>query len=63
MTSRRSFLIGGGVAIAAVAVPRLVPAAEPADIRMLSTPRGEEAWFDPIGLHVPPGQTVRWIMA
>lgn len=30
---------------------------------MLSSPRGEHAWFDPIGIRIAPGQAVRWVMA
>ena len=63
MNSRRSFLTAGGLALASLAVPAVLRAARPVEIRMLSTPRGEEAWFDPIGLRIEPGQTVRWIMA
>lgn len=63
MTSRRKFLIRGGLAIAGLAVPLGVGAAGPVEITMLSSPRGEEAWFDPIGVRIEPGQTVRWIMA
>jgi plastocyanin len=63
MTSRRDFLIGGGLAIAGFGVPRVVGAAGPVEILMRSSPRGEEVWFDPIGVHITAGQTVRWIMA
>ena len=63
MTSRRDFLVGSGFVLAGIAVPRLVQAAGPVEIQMLSSPRGEEVWFDPIGVHIAPGQTVRWIMA
>lgn len=30
---------------------------------MRSDPRGTEVWFDPIGVLVQPGQTVRWVVA
>ena len=63
MNTRRSFLTAGGLALAGLAVPAMLRAARPAEVRMLSTPRGEEAWFDPIGLRIEPGQTVRWVMA
>ena len=33
------------------------------DIEMRGTPRGTSVWFDPVGLHIEPGQTVRWINA
>ena len=63
MTSRRDFLIGGGLAIAGVGVPFVARAAGTVEIQMLSSPRGEEVWFDPIGIQIAAGQTVRWIMA
>ena len=33
------------------------------EIRMRSDEIGSEVWFDPIGVFVEPGQTVRWIVA
>lgn len=30
---------------------------------MRATPRGERVWFDPIGLAIQPGDTVRWIVS
>jgi plastocyanin len=33
------------------------------DIEMRGTPRGTSVWFDPVGLHIKPGQTIRWINA
>jgi plastocyanin len=62
MTTRRTFLTAGALALAGVAVRRAVLAAPPVEIRMRATERGEEVWFDPIGLHVQPGTTVRWIL-
>jgi plastocyanin len=50
-------------ALASLAVPVVVRAARPVEIQMLSSPRGEEVWFDPIGVRIEPGQTVHWIMA
>ncbi len=29
---------------------------------MRSDPQGARVWFDPIGLYVEPGQTVRWVV-
>jgi plastocyanin len=63
MHARRQFLRAGGLALASLAVPAVVRAARAVEIQMLSTPRGEEVWFDPVGVRIEPGQTVRWIMA
>jgi plastocyanin len=30
------------------------------DIRMQGRPDGSHVWFDPIGLHIEPGQSIRW---
>ena len=38
------------------------PAAAPEVIEMRSDPLGSRVWFDPIGLYVEPGTTVRWIV-
>ena len=62
MATRRTFLTVGALALAGGAARRVVGATAPAEIRMLATERGEEVWFDPIGLHVAPGATVRWIV-
>jgi plastocyanin len=55
--------MGAGLAFAGLAVPVVVRAVGPVEIRTRSSPRGEEVWFDPIGVRIEPGQTVRWIMA
>ena len=61
MPSRRHVLqIGGGI-LAGLASPRLLFASEPVEIRMQGKADGSHVWFDPIGLHVEPGQTIRWI--
>jgi plastocyanin len=62
MATRRSFLKAGGLALAGLTAPRLVAAAGPVEIHMRASARGEEVWFDPIGLWIPPGQTVRWVL-
>jgi plastocyanin len=33
------------------------------EIQMHSSPRGEEVWFDPIGVRIEPAQIIRWVMA
>jgi plastocyanin len=62
MLTRRGFLTAGGLALAGLAGPRGVRAAPPVEIHMRATARGEAVWFDPIGLWVAPGQTVRWLL-
>jgi plastocyanin len=62
MTTRRAFLTAGGLALAGLTVPRELLPAAPVEIRMRATERGEEVWFDPIGIHLERGDTVRWIL-
>ena len=62
MRTRRAFLAAGGLTLAGLAAPAFVRAARPVEIAMRATPRGEEVWFDPVGLWVSPGQTVRWVL-
>ena len=76
MSSRREFLKAGGLALAGLAVPapwlvrgqvdpvpmRRRGAGRPVTIRMRSDGGGAHVWFDPIGVHVPPGATVRWVL-
>ncbi len=38
------------------------PARQVVEIAMRSDPLGAEVWFDPIGLYLEPGQTVRWVV-
>jgi plastocyanin len=62
MLLRRRFLVGGGLVLAA---PALLPArAAPAVVEVLlrSDPDGARVGFDPIGLRVAPGTTVRWVV-
>jgi len=60
--TRRRLLTAGGLALAGLAVGRPSGAAPVVEIRMKSDPDGAEVWFDPIGVYVPPGRTVRWIV-
>lgn len=73
MQTRREFLAAAGLALGGLgltAVAPLVPgglghAAHPADvvpISMRSDPSGARVWFDPIGILIHPGQTVRWVV-
>jgi len=64
--SRREFLKAGGLVLAGVGSTPLfgglllsLPA--PKLIEMRSDALGSRVWFDPIGLYVQPGTTVRWI--
>lgn len=60
MTTRRGFLKAGGLALAGLAVRRRARASAPVEIHMMSDTLGTKVWFDPIGLHVEPGQVIRW---
>lgn len=57
--NRRVILLGGG-ATAALGVPLFAFAQTQVDIEMRGTSRGERIWFDPIGLAVAPGTTLRF---
>jgi plastocyanin len=61
MISRRHILRIGGGLLAGLAWPRLPWASEPVEIRMQGNTDGSHVWFDPVGLRVEPGQTIRWI--
>ncbi len=61
IASRRRFLVLGGGGIAALSIPRLVRAATVQTIGMEGTPRGEHVWFEPTGLAVAPGTTLRFV--
>lgn len=79
MLTRRAFLFGGGAVLGGLAIPHLLQTvrAEPErsgqpgrdektpmiQILMKSDPTGARVWFDPIGIHIAPGQTVRWTAA
>jgi plastocyanin len=60
---RRAALRTGGLLLVALAVPaRVRPAlADIIEIRLRSDPLGTHVWFDPIGVLIEPGQTVRWV--
>ena len=63
--SRREFVKAGGLAVAGFALlpnRRLFSASAPAIVEMRSDASGSRVWFDPIGLYVAPGTTVRWIV-
>ena len=61
---RRAVLGAGGLVLAGLAAPpglRPVWAGGVVEIRLRSDTLGTKVWFDPIGLLVEPGQTVRWV--
>ena len=76
MTTRREFLRAGGWTLAGLTATGLAPrlagtglgsllaasAGRVAEIRMRSDARGARVWFDPLGLRIAPGTTVRWVL-
>jgi plastocyanin len=62
MLTRRGFLTAGGLALAGLAVRRPTGASGAVEIHMMSDTLGTKVWFDPIGVHIEPGQTVRWVV-
>ncbi len=78
MKTRREFLAAGGIALGSLVMadalrgalprdgaawrPRAAGAAEIVTIQMRSDQTGARVWFDPIGVHINPGQTVRWVV-
>jgi plastocyanin len=63
MPRRRGVLgLGGLLLLAAPALRRTVHAAGVAEIRMRSDPEGARVTFDPVGLWLPAGSRVRWVV-
>jgi plastocyanin len=61
IVSRRAILyLGGGAAAALATAPSGSLADEAVEIAMQGRLDGSKVWFDPIGVLVTPGQTVRW---
>lgn len=61
--ARRGLLGLGGLVLAAPALPRAALAAgRVVEIRMRSDPEGAHVGFDPIGVHIRPGTTLRWVV-
>jgi len=60
--SRREIIgLGGGALVAlALSAPRAAMADDVVDIAMQGRGDGSKVWFDPIGVLIKPGQTVRW---
>lgn len=62
MTRRRLLGYGGGVAAAvALGAPAPATSGTVVEVAMAGTGNGSRVWFDPIGLLVQPGRTIRWI--
>ncbi|WP_170415896.1 plastocyanin/azurin family copper-binding protein [Ruegeria atlantica] len=58
-TRRHALWLAGGT-IAVCAVTRSSGAQTVTDVKMRGSARGEKVWFDPLGLSVTPGSTVRF---
>lgn len=71
MRTRREFLKAGGIMLAGLSIANKTRATGlhasqtdgAVEIRMMSDLMGSNVWFDPIGLYIEPGQTVRWTCA
>jgi plastocyanin len=64
MLTRRELLTAGGLALAGLSGSlRAAGARGVVEIRMRSDRLGTDVWFDPIGVAIEPGGTVRWVMA
>jgi plastocyanin len=59
MLTRRMLLAAGGLALTAAAAARAADGV--VTIHMVSDPQGSHVGFDPIGVLIAPGQTVRWV--
>jgi plastocyanin len=61
-TRRGVLLLGGGIAAALSlrTLSRPARAEDFVEIEMHGLADGSDVWFDPIGIHVEPGRTVRW---
>jgi len=60
--NRRKALMTGGLMLAGIVSPAVLRASAPiVEINMRSDVDGTRVWFDPIGLLVQPGTTIRWI--
>jgi plastocyanin len=62
MPARRGVLRLGGLALTAPMLRRMAHAADVTEIRMRSDPEGAHVAFDPIGLWLPAGSRVRWVI-
>jgi len=62
MLTRRAFLGAGGLGLAVLGAPAVVRAAATVEVAMRSDADGADVWFDPIGVRLAPGDTVRWMV-
>jgi plastocyanin len=62
MVTRREFIAVGGLALAGLTAPRPARAAAPVEIHMRNDASRVKTWFDPVGVHIVPGQTLRFIL-
>jgi len=62
MLTRRRFMLAGGLAVTALTVPHRSLAAEVIEVRMRNDASRVKSWFEPVGLRIKPGQTIRWIL-
>ena len=66
MTTRRDFVQAGGAVLAGLALPTWwqlpAPPGKVVDIAMRSDQSGSKVWFDPAGIFVDPGTTMRWVV-
>ena len=60
ITRRRAIGVGGGLLAALLVRPAAATAGKIVDIAMQGNANGSHVWFDPIGILIKPGQTVRW---
>ncbi|MER9180324.1 plastocyanin/azurin family copper-binding protein [Mesorhizobium sp. M0767] len=60
LTRREILSAGGGLAAALSLSTVAVLAGEAIEIRMQGRDDGSHVWFDPIGILIKPGQTIRW---
>lgn len=60
VTRRRALEVGGAF-LAAFAVNTRSLGADTLDIVMEGRPNGSHVWYSPVGVHVAPGQMIRWI--
>ena len=64
LLGRREVLQAGGLVLAGLAARALLRPARAGgvvEIRLRSDRLGAHVWFDPIGVLMEPGQTVRWV--
>lgn len=60
LTRRRVVEVGGGILAALFTRPAFVWADDTVEIVMQGKADGSHVWYDPVGIHIKPGQTIRW---